>query len=254
MFHLVAFSAAESSVNLGGLVTPVVDATVTISGNNLLIPDKVTQIFGAASFAQASSTQTTAQLQSPSLREVFYPNLTPSLLATTFSGIPHINETFDNPIKLETNEGLNYYDDAYIAAPTTHHGCIVLLSDGPRQPIKNTNIYTLRATAALTQVAGTWVSGAMTFGQTLPVGNYDVVGMRVEATGLIAARLVFVGSSAVVRPGCPGLSGLTIMDFVEFRMGRIGTWGSFFSLTPPQLEVLGATGTAQVIYLDLIPR
>ena len=254
MFHTVAFSMAITSTNLGGLVTPVVDQTVTISGNNLQVPQQTPQLFGAASFAQASATGSIVQLQSPSLREVFFPSFSPQVEAASFAGYPNLIEMFDNPIPLEVNEGLNWYTDQAIAAPTGSVGGVVFLSDGSRKPVMGQRIYTARCTAAITQAANTWVNGAMTFNQTLPVGNYDVVGMRAEATGLYAARLIFVGPSAIVRPGCPGVAANTDLQQPEFRNGKLGVWGSFYSLTPPSLEVLGATGTTQVVYLDLVPR
>lgn len=254
MFHTVAFSANMTSTNLGGLITPVVDPTVTISGNNLLIPDKFNNLFGAAAFATAASTATNNQLQAPSLREVYFPNLTPSVLGATFAGVPDVYEIFDNPIPLQTNEGLNYYTDARLAAPTGQCGAIVFLSDGKRQPVQGQRVYTMRCTATIQSAVNAWTNGAMTFNQTLPVGNYDVVGMRAEGTGLYAARLVFVGASAVVRPGCPAVAVPGDLDLYEFRNGRLGTWGSFYSLTPPSIDILGGTSSSQVIYLDLVPR
>lgn len=254
MFHTVAFSATMTSTNVGGLVTPVVDSTITINGNNLLIPDKINQVFGSFSQQTAASTVTKVQLQTPSLREVFYPSLTPNVLAATPDGVPTIFECFDNPIPLVTNEGLNLYSDASMAAPSGTYGGIVFLSDGPRTPVQKSKIYTMRATTAITLVANTWVNGSFTFDQTLPVGNYDVVGMRAQGTGLLAARLVFVGPSATTRPGCPGnVSGAT-MDFIAFRQGRLGVWGTFNNITPPSVDCIGATGTTQVFYIDLVPR
>lgn len=254
MFHAVAFSANMTSTNLGGFVTPVVDPTVTISGNNLLIPDKLNQLFGVAAFATAAAVSTKAQIQTPSLRETFYPSVSPIVKAATFAGYPAIFDLWDNPIPLETNEGMNFYSDASLAAPAGQYGGVVFLCDGKRAPVQGQRIFTLRATATVQQVVNAWANGAMTFDQTLPVGNYDVVGMRAEATGLYAARLVFVGPSAVVRPGCPGVALPTDMDIHAFRQGRLGVWGSFFSLTPPSIEVFGGTAASQVLYIDLVPR
>lgn len=254
MFHTVAFSQNMGSVNLGGLVTPIVDNTVTIQGNNLLIPATYNQLFGAAGFATAASTVTTMQIQAPSLREVFYPNVMPIVLGATFSGLPAVYEAFDNPLPLETNEGLNLYSDALLATPTGQQGAVVFLSDGKRTPVTGQRIYTMKCTAAVQCAVNAWVNGPLTFNQTLPVANYDVVGMRAEGTGLYAARINFIGASAITRPGCPGVSGPSQMDLYDFRMGRVGVWGSFNSLTPPSIDFFGGTSTAQVIYLDLVQR
>lgn len=254
MFHTVAFSQNNTSVNVGGLVTPVVDPTVTINGNNLLVPDKVNQVVAAVAWNTNAGALTKAQLQSPSLREVFFPSLTPLILQATPDSVPFVYECQDTPIPLSTNEGLNYFSNATNATSTGQQGALVFLGDGPIQPIAKSKVFTMRFTTAIQQAVNVWVSGAMTLDQTLPVGNYDVVGMRVEAAGLLAARLIFIGASAVVRPGCPGNASDATNDLYSFRMGRMGVWGSFYSLTPPSLEVLGGTAASQTGYIDLVPR
>ncbi len=253
-FHTVAFSQNMTTTNAGGLVTPVVDNTVTIQGNNLLIPATYNQLYAAAAFATAASTVTTVQIQAPSLREVFYPNIMPVALGATFVGFPDMYEAFDNPLPLETNEGLNVYSDALLAGATGQQGAVVFLSDGPRNPVKGQRIYTMRCTAAVQAAVNAWVNGPLTFNQTLPVANYDVVGMRVEGTGLYAARLNFIGPSAITRPGTPAVAAISNLDLYEFRMGRLGVWGTFNSLTPPSVDFFGGTSTAQVVYLDLVQR
>lgn len=253
-FHTVAFSATVPSVNLGTLVTPVVDNTVTIQGNNLLIPSTYNQLYGAAPFAPASSTVTSVQAQTPSLREMWFPNLTPVTLGATFAGKQHVVEWFDNPIPLETNEGLNIESDALLAAASGAYGSIVFLSDGKRQPISSQRIFTMRVTAAAALTVNTWVNAPVVFDQTLPVADYELVGLRAEGTGLLCARTVFIGASAITRPGVPGVAAATDIDLIEFRGGRMGSWGRFNSLTPPSFDFLGASGTSQVLYLDLIQR
>lgn len=254
MFHTMAFSQALTTTNVGTLVTPVVDSTVTINGNNLLVPDKVNQLFAAVPFSTAGTAMTKAQIQTPSLREVFFPSLSPIVNQATPDTNSLIPSFMDNPIPLNTTEGMNFQSDALSTATAGQQGCIVFMSDGKRVPVSSSKIYTMRFTTAIVQSANNWVNGALTFDQPLPVGNYDVVGMRVEATGLMAARLVFVGQSAITRPGCPGNATALTRDLEDFRYGRSGVWGTFFSITPPSLDVLGATGTTQIGYLDLIPK
>lgn len=254
MFHTVAFSADYVTTNIGGLTTPVVDNTVFISGNNLNIPSGLNNLFGAIPFATTGGASTTAQLQSPSLRETFFPDLNPKPIAATAGTLPTIFELFDNPVPLVVNEGLNYFDDASSAATAGQHGAVVFLSDGSRTPVVKSKIFTMRATATITLVKSTWVNGALTFGQTLPVGKYDVVGLRAEGTGLLAARINFIGPSAVTRPGCPAQATSQVSDVIAFRMGRLGVWGTFDSTTPPSIDCLGVTGTTQVFYFDLVQR
>lgn len=254
MFHTVAFSQAMVTTNVGTLVTPIVDSTVFISGNNLNIPAGVNNLFGAVPFVTTGGAATNVQAQSPSLRETYFPNLTPIEVGATLDQFPTVFELWDNPVPLVVNEGLNIQSDASSAATAGQQGAIVFLCDGPRTPVTKSKIFTMRATTAITLVANTWVNGAITFSQTLPVGKYAVVGMRAEGTGLLAARLVFIGASAVTRPGCPGSASSHTLDVISFRMGRLGNWGIFDSTTPPSIDALGVTGTSQVLYLDLVQQ
>lgn len=254
MFHTVAFSQAGVTAAFTGLVTPVADPTVFINGNNLLVPDKINQLWAAAPFATAGVGSTKTQLQSPSLREVFFPTVNPFQVSANLDNNVHIFELFDDPIPLVTNEGLNLLITDAAGASALMTGSVVWLADGPRTPVAKSKIFTMRATSSVTLTANTWQNGPLTFDQTLPVGNYDIVGMRAQGTGLLAARLVFIGATAAVRPGCPGSANNTNEDVIEFRMGRLGTWGTFYSLTPPSIDCLGVTGTSQILHLDLVQR
>ena len=123
------------------------------------------------------------------------------------------------------------------------------MQDGPSAPV-NGEILTIRATASITLVDGVWTNGNITFDQVLPVGDYNIVGMRAEGTGLVAARLVIQGYPW--RPGIVGRTTVAQDDLDMMRFGRSGVLGTFNNNVPPTLDAIGATGTTQVIYLDLI--
>ena len=95
-----------------------------------------------------------------------------------------------------------------------------------------------------------WNGGLNNNGNILPAGQYQVVGMRVQGTNLVAARLVFQGFPW--RPGAPAVNVLGDEDNKYFRMGRMGIWGEFDQTSPPTMDCLGVTDTTQVVYLDLI--
>jgi len=66
----------------------------------------------------------------------------------------------------------------------------------------------------------------------------------------VVFRLLFQGS-----PWRPG--GVVVNDEADIgndlqRQGGMGVWGEFDSRTTPQIEILGVTDSAQVVYLDLI--
>ena len=111
-------------------------------------------------------------------------------------------------------------------------------------------IRTVRCTAAAGLSAGQWASSALTFPVSLRAGQYQCVGARVNSTNGVVFRLLFQGS-----PWRPG--GIVVNDEAEIgndiqRQGQMGLWGEFDSRTTPQIEVLGVTDSAQVVYLDLV--
>ena len=108
----------------------------------------------------------------------------------------------------------------------------------------------MRATAAATLAAGTWVNSALTMTQTLPVGTYAVVGLRAIGANLQAARLSFIGGG--YRPGVPAVNGDGDGDFKPLRFGMSGEFGRFDNNTIPSVDCLGHTDTSQRFYLDLI--
>lgn len=251
--HLVAFGATRPLAPPAfAALQPIPDPTITVAGNLLYVPDKYNQVIFAASLVK-TGTQTQAQLQAPSLREVFFPDLTPLFVGANFSTTHPLHNLLDNPMQLATNEGLEFHTDSGDAAANTDAYGLVALSDGAITPAKG-KIFTMRATSAVALAAQTWKNSALVFDQTLPVGNYDIVGMRASGAGLVASRLVFIGASAITRPGVPAQGSLNTADFYEARMGRLGMFGSFNSITPPSVDCLGDTGVAQIYEFDLIAR
>lgn len=250
MFHLVAFSDTVAAAGTLTALTPVPDPTVTIDGSNLNIPDKYNALMAAASLGAAGSNATQARLESPSLREVFFPSITPLGDAANFGGFSFVYSLADSPLALKTNEGLQFKTNGGGVGPLRQWG-LVWLADNAIQPAKGP-WFTMRATATIAGSLSAWTSGPLAFDQSLPVGTYDIVGMRAEAATLIAARLIFIGQSAVTRPGVPGLANEQSRELPQFRFGAPGVIGSFNSTTPPSLEILGGTGGAETVYLDLI--
>jgi hypothetical protein len=123
------------------------------------------------------------------------------------------------------------------------------LCDGPPKPVTG-KIYTVRFTTSISTATASWVNGVLTFGQTLPAGHYQVVGMRVWSSNSVAARLFFVGGAW--RPGVPAETAEDNNEWTDFRFGNTGVWGEFDNTTPPSIDIMGITDTAQVGFLDLI--
>lgn len=257
MITLVAYYQSILSSGTLQALAPVVDPTVTEQGNDILVPDKLNQVglFAGIDATASIGGATQVQLQSPSLREIFFPqspNFQPIANLDTFRSW---SKQLQAPIPLKTNEGLQFFTDAGGDGTTAHdeYG-IVFLVDGAIAPAKGP-IYVVRATAAIQQAVGVWVNGQLTFDQTLPVNTYDVVGVAFEATSGVAGRLLFVGASAVARPGAL-VHTLGLADIPPgFELdGSLGVLGSFNSTTPPSIEMLGGTAASQTVWLALVPH
>lgn len=247
MFHTAAY---YESIDGGGVlhnIAGIQDQALSVNGDNVRVPQELPMLAGAAALT-AASTLTGAQVQSPSLRTLANPDISPVVNAVTFGDPPEIFDIFQNPQPLTPAEDLEFLINSDNTGATAEYG-VVWLSDGNTQPVSG-NIFTVKCTADITLAAGQWVNGNLTFTQTLPAGQYQVVGLRAEGTNLVSARLVFPGGG--FRPGVPAVNAVSDLDHSRFRNGMAGIFGTFTEDSPPTLDALGVTDTSQTIYLDLI--
>ncbi len=249
-FHTAAFAElidpAAALVN----ITAVNDDSIFTAGDDIRVPVALPFLAGSAALISAT-VPVQAQLQSPSLRQVANIDIEPVGLGLTFGDPSEVAMHPMNPIPLRGDESLNFLVNSTPGGNQLHYG-IVWFSGGPLQSV-NGDIFSVRATMGVTAVATSWVNGPLTFGQDLPVGNYDVVGMRVRSAGLVAARLNFIG--AAWRPGVAGAVAIDDNMGMNFRYGKMGVWGTFHTNTPPSVEIIAAAGAVTpVIVLDLIAR
>lgn len=247
LLHLAAFA---QNVDLAGVlqnINAVPDQSVTTQGADLRVPTQLPFLIGQAA-ASGNTTPSRAQIQSPSLRAMMNLDVEPLVAALVFGSPAEQYVHGDSPIPLVANESINFQMQATGGAATLNYG-LVWLSDGVLQPVKGP-IYTVRATSAVTLAASTWVNGGLTFSQTLPAGTYQVVGMRARGPNLVAARLVFTGG--MFRPGVAAINALGDLDPYYARYGQMGVFGQFDNTTPPTVDCLGVTDTAQTFLFDLM--
>ena len=75
--------------------------------------------------------------------------------------------------------------------------------------------------------------------------------MHAFSTGLICARLVFVGYQW--RPGVIGFASNILFNREAFRDGKWGSFGEFAHNTPPTVDFFSSSAdTAETLYLDLV--
>jgi len=225
----------------------VPDPHLTVTGDDIYVPELNKIIAMAVLLDLTVAAQ--ARMSSPSLLEDgFQEYLDQVASGLTFGTPPEIHDRSANPLELAIGEAMKFQVNDNPGAAIGHYG-LAWLGDGPVSPVSG-RIRTVRATGAASLSAGVWVNTALTFPTSLKAGKYAIVGMRVEGTNLVAARLVLPGAG--YRPGVPAANAQTDNDYKLFRNGNGGVFGEFVHSAPPTLDCLGVTDTAQLVYLDVI--
>jgi len=243
--HLVGYELSASNAALTAL-TPIPDGTVMISGNDIRVPAGMNNICWANAQINSAAATLRAQLTSPSLRALVPFDILPIVNGLVPGSLPAINRLWNTPLPLVALESLD---------AQTQNGANVMnrvflsFCDGPVKPVTG-NIYSIRFTLAAGLATATWANSVITFQSVLPYGNYNIVGARVWSANSCAFRIFPVGGAW--RPG--GLCGSTEagQEWPDFRFGNSGMWAAFNSTTPPSIDVMGITDSAQVGVFDLI--
>lgn len=245
-FHLLAYYTNDLalSASLVALGT-VTDQAWTSDSTGYFMPDNLKLFAGYA----GNDAFTAVQLDQPSLRDPFLPYLNPVSLTTLPANTPPVYKAWEMGLNLQKNEYLRVRGSRGAVVASDAYALLWVgkqrraIPPGPRR--------TARATSAITVAEGTWALGAFTFDNTLPDGTWEIVGMDVYGTNVLAARLAFTGGGW--RPGiiCQGAQGEWTPP--SFARDEFGSFGKFVNTVQPNIELFGVgAGTSQVIYLDLV--
>ena len=247
-FTTIAWAESQDAAAAWVKVTGVPDTSVSVSGDDIFCPSLTEVIMYGGVCEQTIASR--MRFTSPSMLEFGFEEYISSIATgLTFGNPPQITDKRANPIGLTQQEAIQneLYNNPGSAA---YSYAFMNLSDGPVSPMVGGPIRTVRCTAASALAAGQWKSSALTFPVSLRAGSYQCVGARVNSANGVVFRLLFQGS-----PWRPG--GIVVNDEAEVgndiqRDGQMGVWGEFDSRTTPQIEILGVTDSAQVVYLDLV--
>lgn len=249
MHILAAFAASIANGTTYGALSAVTDQALTVSSNSRYILPQRWRI--TKGYVQGPNL-TAAQIDAPSLRNLGLPEIYPTVVGTAPPTLTALAEWDDmGPLVQQNEEVTVRISRGGADAQPVQAGLWMYdkFTPAPRGPV-----FTIPATAIITQVANAWVNGPLTFAVTLTAGRYAVVGMAVVANDVMLARLIFPGMSQW-RPG-------VVVDAAygnkkqpdPFRAGRMGLYGEFWNTAQPQIETFGLVAGSEAItaYLDLI--
>lgn len=248
MFTLVAYSNAKDCLGVFTSIPAVPDQHVKTQTVYITVPN-LNQIIGA--YALIGTNGNDVRLVAPSLRRTNPLYIQPAELSDVPSVDPAMMFHPESPIILDVNESLQVEINAD-AASAGQKAVGVWLSDGVQTPVKG-EIFTVNAEVNIALVLDTWEFAEITFPDSLPVADYQVVGARIISTNGVLFRFVPVG--AFNRPGGVSANAIDGKDPFLQRYGRLGVWFTFNTVQPPGLEILGSDAEAAAdmeLYMDLI--
>ena len=253
-FHLAGF--LESLDPAGAFVgmAALQDDRVTTQGDNLRVPPQLNRIVALAGGAENTAAPR-IRLTSPTLERFTRYEIAPlnvGAAAAVEPNSPHrIVKLLNAPLLLGADENLRVDIDSNPAAAQVQWA-LLWFANGPIAPVPTGDMFTVRLTGTTTLVANAWTPCVLTLDDELPPGRYQIVGMRAQSTGCVAARIV-LREGDQWRPGCLGTDAEDDLDDTVFRYGNFGVWGEFPFTQLPAVEFLAISAdTAEIVHFDLI--
>lgn len=250
--HLGGFAENIDSANAFANLAALADDRLFTQGDDLRVPplNRVILMAGGAD----AVVQPRMRLTSPTLDELTRYEIAP-LNSQDAAGVePDSPQKIDNrmnaPLLLSPDEILQLELLNNPAAVQDQWGLLWFADEVP-VPVTPDRPFTVRATGTTTLVDITWTSVTITLDENLPPGTYQVLGLRPESLGCVAARMIF-RTADFWRAGALGVD--TVIDIQDpvFRHGRMGVWGEFPFTQLPAIEFLSVIAdTAETVHLDL---
>lgn len=202
-------------------------------------------------------TMTRLRISTPRVKAIARPVIQPVNQAATMNDPLPISEQWRHPILLNPVEEVQMLRTNTTAVAEVDHA-MLCVGDNQRN-VPQGDMYTARGTTSFTPTINAWSTGVITMDDTLQVGRYGIIGMRVnDATG-IGARLIFPGAPITgvnfqqFRPGVPCRKNNAQSDWWPSRYGLLGIYGEFESFALPQLEIMDSGPTANPeVFFDIV--
>lgn len=244
MLHVLAYSANTFGVtNYDSTPTP--DSWIPIQNGHYL-PPKMLKLFGGW-FGGANLTAVT--LVTPRSRQVVPPRLTPIQASLLPPDRPHIYDRRSNPFTLNAIEEISLQMNIGGAANAVNTG--ILFVGDTIDPVPPGDVYSLHGTSTTAAVAGQWTQIAVTWDQTIPAGDYVVIGSQHQSTNAIAHRYYF--RYAPNKPGFLSVSAVTNITEPSLYYGGWGAFGKFNTVAYPFIEVYcNGTDAAHDVIMNMV--
>ena len=227
-------------------ITPIPDPTVQVNGNDILVPSGMNNVCSASAMINSAVATLRVQFRAPSLLAIVPIDVSPIAQGLVWPTLWTGQLVWNIPYPLVVAEPLDtlVQNGAAVMCRSFIHFC-----DGALKPVGG-KIYSIRFTSSSSTLTASWVNSPIIFSTVLPAGNYQVVGLRLWSANGVYARYVFKGS--IWRPGVPMQTTEAAQDWPTFRWGNAGVFDVFNNITPPSMDVMGITDTAQTGYMDFI--
>lgn len=235
MFHVLTYTANTFGVTNFD-TSPVADNWVGIQ-NGHYFPQRDLRLFGGW-FGNVNLTKVT--LVTPQSRRVVPPVLYPIQATLLPPDRPHVWDRRTNPFTLRAIEEISLQINMGGAANAIFTG--VLFVGDQLNPVPAGDIYSLHGVSTTAAVANTWTVVNVTWDQTIPSGQYMVIGSQHQSTNAIAHRFNF--RDPVMRPGFLSLTSLGNITDPSYYQGGWGSLGQFNTTAYPFVEVYCAAADA----------
>lgn len=249
--HLCAFFENVSAVTSYTAINVVADGVLARASTESFVIPRGSEI--VAAYAGGTNLDA-ARIVSPSLLRVAYPSIRPiNNTAAPNAANPSFQRLIDRPLRYEEQDTLEV--QVIHAGAAADDFALLWISDGKLTPVPPGEAFWVRYTSNTPVTDSAWSEIVIEL-ESLPQGDYAVVGMEHTCTGCVAARCIFYGEQGSRwRPGTLGQTSIGAATDRVFYDDSLGVWGSFPAFTPPTIEVLADQASSNHEgYLRLIKR
>lgn len=245
MLHLLAwFISIGQTADTD--VTPVSDPVFLVQ-NGHFVPSINVRLMWAA---MMSATLNRVRVATPKTRVVTNPYIRPIIEAAVPPSNPAVANWLDAPFSLNALEEIQLLATSGLGTGNENFTGLALVGTGV-QPVPQGDFYRLRFTSTTAAVANKWSQLSVTWQDTLPAGQYSVVGLEHESAGGQACRLIFNGQQ--YRPGTLSVTALANRQHDIFYGHRVGVLGNFLQTAMPIPEVLcNSADASHEGYLEVV--